>query len=135
MAVGMHDFSVLLNVSSQGSLKLSLVTFSLREKVTKGGLVAVEAQAADLTHAGGGGDALVAELLPLVDVGDVDLHAGHRDGLEGVQNGHGVVGVGPGIHNDGVVDPVGGLDSIHDGSLMVGLEAVHRGAVGGGKFF
>ena len=54
-------------------------------------------------------------------------------GLQGVQNGYRVVGVGPGIHHDGVIDTVGGLNGVHDGPLMVGLKAVRGGAVGGGE--
>ena len=107
--------------------------FLSREKVGHGRLIAVQAQAADLAHAGGGGDALVPELLPLVDVGDMDLDAGHAHRLQGVQNGVGVVGVGSGIHDDGIILSLGGVDGVDDSSLMVGLEALRGGIVGGGK--
>ena len=114
-------------------MKVLFAYFLFQEKVGHGGLVAVQAQAADLPHAGGGGDAFMAELLPLVDIGDVHLDAGHVHRLEGVQDGVAVVGEGPGIHDDGVVHPVGGVDGVDDGPLVVGLEALRRGAVGGGE--
>ena len=103
------------------------------EKVGHGRLVAVQAQAADLAHAGGGGDAPVPELLPLVDVGYVHLNAGHVHRLEGVQDGVGVVGIRPGVQHDGVVHAVGGVDGVENGPLVVGLEALRRGGVGGGE--
>ena len=67
----------------------------------------------------------MAELLPLVDVGDVDLHTGHVHRLQRVQNGHAVMGIGAGIHHDALIYPVGLLDGVHDGPFVVGLEAVH----------
>ena len=94
------------------------------EKVGHGRLVAVQAQAADLAHAGGCGDAPVPELLPLVDVGYVHLNAGHVHRLEGVQDGVGVVGIRPGVQHDGVVHAVGGVDGVENGPLVVGLEAL-----------
>ena len=103
------------------------------EKVGHGRLVAVQAQAADLAHAGGGGDAPVPELLSLVDVGYVHLDAGHVHRLEGVQDGVGVVGIRPGVQHDGVVHAVGGVDGVENGPLVVGLDALRRGAVGGGE--
>lgn len=75
----------------------------------------------------------MAEFLPLVDIGDMDLHAGDGHGLECVQNGVAVVGEGPWIHHNGVVGALGGVDGVDDGAFVVGLEALGGTPVGGGK--
>ena len=42
------------------------------------------------------------------------------------------MGVGAGVDDNGVVHPVGGVDLVDDGPLVVGLEAAGGGAAGGG---
>ena len=97
-----------------------------------GDYLAIVTLAIDLPHAGGGGHRHGPEGLPLVDVADVDLIGGDAHRLQGVQDGVAVVGVGPGVDDDGVVRPVGGVDGVDDGPLVVGLPAVGGGAAGGG---
>ena len=52
----------------------------------------------------------------------MDLHGGDSYRLQGVQNGNRGMGISGGVDNDAVVDPVGGLDGVHQRPFVVGLE-------------
>ena len=72
----------------------------------------------------------MAEFLPLVDIGDMDLHAGDGHGLECVQNGVAVVGVGSGVDYDSLgAVKVGFLEAVDDGAFVVALEYGYLGCL------
>ena len=68
------------------------------------------------------------EFLPGIYIGQVDLHRRQTHRLQGVQNGHAGVGIGGGVDDDAVHLPVGPLDLVHNGPLVVGLEQLHLSA-------
>ena len=72
----------------------------------------------------------MAELLPLVDIGNMDLDARYIHRLEGIQNGIAVMGKRAGIHNDGVIIAHSAVDGINQCPLMVGLDAIGLSAHG-----
>ena len=59
------------------------------------------------------------ELLPLVYIGEVDLHAGDRCGAYRVAYRHARMGVGGRIYEDGIVGAFGLPDEFDDLALMV----------------
>ena len=91
--------------------------------------VALQAQAHEGLDAGHPGVGHLAEVLPLGHIGDVDLHGGQGDRLQGVQDGHAGVGIGGGVDDDAVLLPISLLDLVHNGPLVVGLEDLHVDAL------
>jgi hypothetical protein len=72
---------------------------------------------------------VLAEGLPGVEVGEVDLHHGKGLGLDGVQEGVGVVGEGPRVQDDGQKALlVGLLDPVYELALVVALPEDHAQA-------
>src|SRR5215470_576395 len=63
--------------------------------------VAAGTEARNLATSDAGDHRLAAELLPAMDIGEVDLHDRKGDGGDGVTQSQGVVGEGAGIHDDG----------------------------------
>ena len=94
--------------------------------------VAVETEAADDATAGGADEAVVAELLALVDIGDVDLDDGSRDGTDGIVKGHTGVGVGTGVEDDTIGCEAYLVELVDEGTLVVALEIgeLHMGVLG-----
>ena len=82
-----------------------------------------QAVAPDGAHTGCADIGHMAEVLPAVRVGDVDLHRGDAHRLYRVQQRHAGVGVGRRVDDD-AVHPVkiGLLDGVHQRALVVGLE-------------
>ena len=98
---------------------------SLAEKV-QGFQIALQPVAPDGAHAGGTNVGDMAELLPAVRVGDMDLHGGDAHGLHRIQQRNAGVGVSGGVDDDAVyLVKVSLLDGVHQGALMVGLEKTH----------
>ena len=64
----------------------------------------------------------LAEGFSFIHMGDVDFHSRDGNRLQRVQNGNGSVGVGCGIDDDAVHFAVSGLDLVHDGTFVIGLE-------------
>ena len=67
-----------------------------------GQTVAIETEATDDTEAGTRNHGLVAELLTLVDVGDVNLDDGTLQRADAVLQGNTGMSIGPGIQHDTV---------------------------------
>jgi hypothetical protein len=86
----------------------------------------------DLGPAGRSGDGDAAEGLPPVDVAEVDLYRRDADGQQGVIDGVAVVGIGPGVDDDAVIHPVGGLYLVNERPFVVALADVHPDVPGGG---
>ena len=60
----------------------------------------------------------------------MDFHGRDGHGLQCIQNGYAGVSVGGGVDDDAVIDAVGRLDGVHDGTLVVGLDEAHLDALG-----
>ena len=88
--------------------------------------IARQPVAPDGGHTGGADIGDMAELLPAVRVGDMDLHGGDAHGLHRIQQRNAGVGVSGGVDDDAVyLVKVSLLDGVHQGALMVGLEKTH----------
>ena len=96
--------------------------------------VALEAVTFDGFHAGHSGVGSLPEGFSCVHVGDVDLHGGDGNGFQGVQNGHGGMGIGGGVDDDAVHLAVCPLDFVHNVPLVVGLVLLHFQTLGAGGF-
>ena len=92
----------------------------------QGQTVAVEAEAGDDALAHGGQERLVAERLAAVDVADVNLDHGSRDGSDGISDGHRRVGVTPGIEHDAAIVKAHLLQAVHNLALNIALIDVYR---------
>ena len=93
----------------------------------EGEAVAVEAEAGDDSLADGRQERLVAEWFARVDVADVDLNDGGRNGGNGIGNGDGGVGVAAGIEDDATtLFKAHLLQAVHNLPLDVALIDVDR---------
>jgi hypothetical protein len=87
-----------------------------------GQTIAVEAEAADDTAAGSADAAVVAELLALVDIGDVYLYDRRRDGTDSIVEGDAGVGVGTRVEHNAVGRESHLMELVDEGALVVALE-------------
>ena len=74
----------------------------------------------------------MAELLALVDIGDVYLYDGRRDGADGIVEGDAGVGVGAGVEDDAVGRESYLVELVDEVALVVALEVgeLHSGVLG-----
>ena len=86
--------------------------------------IAVAAEAGNDPPGGAGNIGIVAELLALINIGQV--HLDHRDaaGLQGIEDGYRRMGVAAGIENDGVEVPAALLNPVDQITFAVALAAV-----------
>ena len=67
----------------------------------------------------------MAESLAGMDIADVHLHHRGGHGADGILQGDGRVGVGPGVEDDAVVVETHLVDAVDEFALDVGLEIVY----------
>ena len=96
------------------------------EEGKEGEAVTVEAEAGDDALADGRQEGLVTERLARVDVADVDLDDGSRDGSNSVGDGDRGVGVAASVEHDAAVVKAHGLQAVHNLTLYVALIHIDR---------
>ena len=96
------------------------------EEGKEGEAVTVEAEAGDDALADGRQEGLVTERLARVDVADVDLDDGSRDGSNSIGDGNRRVGVTASVEHDSTIVKAHLLQPVHDLTLDVALIHIDR---------
>ena len=94
------------------------------QKEADGQLIALQPQAHDEPLADGRKIGMVAERLPLVNIGDMHFDDGRANGGNSVGNGNGGMGIGARVENDAIVRKAHFVQLIDDLTLGVALKVM-----------
>ena len=87
--------------------------------------IAVCSMARNSFHTSKPDEAYLPEILPLLYFGDMNFHSGDANCFYCIQNGNAGMGIGTGIDDNTIHDPICLLNFVYQITLMVGLEKFH----------
>ena len=96
----------------------------MAEQSAQGKAVASGSEAADHTHSALSQKRVMAELFTGMGVAEVQFHIGDRDTSQGITDGDGRVGVGPGVDLDSIAAAHGLVNPVHQSTFEIALKAV-----------